>query len=188
MTGIGIVNQIYAERLLDWMTLASVMMNEIAASYDDFMAEGLNECRRHEGQQIIARRMRELADGGTRMLKREHELYRNGHSDTETFDGNHKIQAYYSLRCVPQILGPVYETLRQARRILEEELNSACDNPIVDPDRQNRFSAGAFSLPLMLRVHTVVLGAACWRQRAEVSQVSPGVVGRDLWDFGFPEN
>ncbi len=144
MTGIGIVNQIYAERLLDWMTLASVMMNEIAASYDDFMAEGLNECRRHEGQQIIARRMRELADGGTRMLKREHELYRNGHSDTETFDGNHKIQAYYSLRCVPQILGPVYETLRQARRILEEELNSACDNPIVDPDRQNVYHGGNF--------------------------------------------
>lgn len=45
MTGIGIVNQFYAERLLDWATLATVMMNEIAASYDDFMAEGLNECR-----------------------------------------------------------------------------------------------------------------------------------------------
>lgn len=54
MTGIGLVNQFHAERLLDWATLASVMMNEIAASYDDFMAEGLNECRRHEGQQVIA--------------------------------------------------------------------------------------------------------------------------------------
>ena len=43
MTGIGLVNQFHAERLLDWATLASVMMNEIAASYDDFMAEGLNE-------------------------------------------------------------------------------------------------------------------------------------------------
>ena len=35
MTGIGVVNQIYAERLLDWATLASVMMNEIASSFDD---------------------------------------------------------------------------------------------------------------------------------------------------------
>ena len=42
MTGIGLVNQFHAERLLDWATLASVMMNEIAASYDDFMAEGRN--------------------------------------------------------------------------------------------------------------------------------------------------
>lgn len=40
MTGIGIVNQFYAERLLDWATLATVMMNEIAASYDDFMPRG----------------------------------------------------------------------------------------------------------------------------------------------------
>ena len=34
MTGIGVVNQIYADRLLDWATLASVMMNEIASSFD----------------------------------------------------------------------------------------------------------------------------------------------------------
>ena len=144
MTGIGIVNQFYAERLLDWATLATVMMNEIAASYDDFMAEGLNACRRHEGQQVIARRLRELSEGGTRMLKREHELYSGGHGDDKTFDSRHKVQAYYSLRCAPQILGPVYETLQNARRILEEELNSACDNPIVDPDLRNVFHGGNF--------------------------------------------
>lgn len=144
MTGIGIVNQFYAERLLDWATLATVMMNEIAASYDDFMAEGLNECRRHEGQQVIAWRMRRLAEGGRRMLRREHELYSGGHSDVKTFDSRHKVQAYYSLRCAPQILGPVYETLQASRRILEEELNSACDNPIVDPERRNVFHGGNF--------------------------------------------
>lgn len=144
MTGIGLVNQFYAERLLDWATLASVMMNEIAASYDDFMAEGLNECRRHEGQQVIARRMRALAAGGRRMLKREHELYSGGLEGVKTFDGNRKVQAYYSLRCAPQILGPVYETLQNARRVLGEELNSACDNPIVDPDRKNVFHGGNF--------------------------------------------
>ncbi len=144
MTGIGCINQIYAERLLDWATLASVWMNEIASSYDDFMSEGLNECRRHEGQQIIARRMRELAAGSTCMLNREHALYDGGHGDVDTFDGGHKVQAYYSLRCIPQILGPVYETLAHARQVLEEELNSACDNPIVDPERANVFHGGNF--------------------------------------------
>lgn len=144
MTGIGLVNQLHAERLLDWATLATVMMNEIAASYDDFMAEGLNECRRHEGQQVIARRMRRLSEGGSRMLKREHELYTGVRHDQKTFDSRHKVQAYYSLRCAPQILGPVYETLLNARRILEDELNSACDNPIIDPVRQNVFHGGNF--------------------------------------------
>lgn len=142
MTGIGIVNQVYAERLLDWATLASVWMNEIAASYDDMIAEPLNACRRHEGQQLIARRMRGLAAGGSRMRKREHYLYSGEHSREKYFE--HKVQAYYSLRCIPQILGPVADTLRTSRQILEEEVNSACDNPIVDPETQNVYHGGNF--------------------------------------------
>lgn len=142
MTGIAMVNQFYAEKILDWATLASVWMNEIASSYDDLMAPALNECRRHEGQQVIAARMRRLAKGSSCLMKREHSLYNGGHTDDKVF--GHKVQAYYSLRCTPQILGPVYETLAQTRRILEEELNSACDNPIVDPDTRNVYHGGNF--------------------------------------------
>ena len=49
MTGVAMVNQFQAEQLLDWATLAAVMMNEIAGSFDDLMAEPLNAVRRHEG-------------------------------------------------------------------------------------------------------------------------------------------
>ncbi|MDD7454795.1 MAG: aromatic amino acid ammonia-lyase [Bacteroidales bacterium] len=142
MTGIGIVNQIYADRLLDWATLASVMMNEIASSFDDLMSEELNDVRRHEGQQVIAARMRRLAEGSRCLEKREHELYDGSHEETKTFD--HKVQAYYSLRCAPQILGPIYETYANASRVLEEEMNSACDNPIVDPVSKNVYHGGNF--------------------------------------------
>ena len=142
MTGIGLVNQHYAAILLDWATLASVMMNEIASSFDDLMSEELNEVRRHEGQQVIAARMRRLAKGSRCLEKREHELYDGGHEDTRTF--NHKVQAYYSLRCAPQILGPDYETYANASRVLEEEVNSACDNPIVDPVSKNVYHGGNF--------------------------------------------
>ncbi|MCI2109225.1 MAG: aromatic amino acid ammonia-lyase [Bacteroidales bacterium] len=142
MTGIGLVNQHYADILLDWATLASVMMNEIASSFDDLMSEELNEVRRHEGQQIIAARMRRLAEGSRCLEKREHELYDSGHEGTRTF--NHKVQAYYSLRCSPQILGPIYETYANASRVLEEEVNSACDNPIVDPVSKNVYHGGNF--------------------------------------------
>lgn len=142
MTGIGLVSQHYADILLDWATLASVMMNEIASSFDDLMSEELNEVRRHEGQQVIAARMRRLAKGSRCLEKREHELYDGGHEGTRTF--NHKVQAYYSLRCAPQILGPVYETYANASRVLEEEVNSACDNPIVDPVSKNVYHGGNF--------------------------------------------
>lgn len=141
MSGISIVNQAEARRLLELATLASVWMNEIAGSYDDFIAEALNACRPHEGQMVIAAKMRELASGSGCLQKREHLLY-SGKCHEEVF--SHKIQAYYSLRCTPQILGPVYDTLMSAREVLETEINSACDNPIVDPDTKNVYHGGNF--------------------------------------------
>ena len=142
MTGIACVNQHYAERLLDWSLLASVWMNEIASSYNDLMAAPLNECRRHRGQIEIARRMRELSKDSKCLLNREHELYNNGHTNDETF--GHKVQPYYSLRCTPQILGPILETLENAKEVIDDELRSASDNPIVDPETKNVYHGGNF--------------------------------------------
>ena len=141
MTGIGIVNLLEAEVLLDWATLSAVWMNEIASSYDDFIAKPLNEVRRQRGQSIIAERMRNLSADSRRMRKREHYLYDGPHNESMF---QHKVQAYYSLRCAPQILGPIYDTIEAAREVLENELNSACDNPIVDPDTKNVYHGGNF--------------------------------------------
>jgi len=142
MTGIGLVNLIYAKRLLDWSILSSVMMNEIAASYNDLMSEVLNGTKRHEGQSEVARIMREISGDSYCIHNRESELYNGGHNETKTF--KHKVQSYYSLRCVPQILGPVFDTLKNALTVLINEFNSACDNPIVDPDTQNVYHGGNF--------------------------------------------
>jgi histidine ammonia-lyase len=142
MTGISVVNQFHAENLLKWATLASVWMNEVASSFDDWMCQPLNEYRRHEGQIEIAKQMREIAEGSQCLQSREHELYDNGHADAKVFE--HKVQAYYSLRCTPQIFGPIWETLQNSRRVIEEELNAASDNPIVDPVTQNVYHGGNF--------------------------------------------
>jgi len=75
MTGVGIVNLHYAKRLLSIATLVSVMINEIAASYDDFMAPELNVLKNHKGQTLIAEKMREYAADSHCMLKREVEMY-----------------------------------------------------------------------------------------------------------------
>jgi len=141
MTGIGIVNLLYAKKLLNWSVIASVMMNEVASSYDDLMAEPLNNCKRHEGQQVIARAMREWIEGSKCVKKREIELYNGGHQE-KIF--GHKVQPYYSLRCVPQVLGPVYDELENAEKVLINEINSACDNPIIDPVTQNIYHGGNF--------------------------------------------
>ena len=141
MCGVSLVNQFQADILLDWATLAAVWMNEIAGSYDDFMAEALNGCRRQNGQQVIAARMRALAADSKCFSKREIELYSGEHKE-EVFEK--KVQAYYSLRCTPQILGPILDTFKVASEVLENEINSACDNPIVDPDSQYVYHGGNF--------------------------------------------
>ena len=142
MTGIGLVNLIYAQQLLKWAVYASVMVNEIASSYDDFMNEKLNKVRRQDGQQKIAKMMRDISSSSSCMRKREDYLYDNAHSTTSVF--THKVQPYYSLRCVPQILGPVLEVVENAERVLVNEVNSATDNPIVDVENKTVYHGGNF--------------------------------------------
>ena len=142
MTGIAAINQIYAESLLSQAVTAAVWLNEVVGSIDDFMAAPLNEVRRHHGQQAIAARLRRVAEGSRCLQTREHALYDGAHRDEQKFIS--KVQPYYSLRCIPQIYGPVAETLEAAGRIIDEELNSACDNPIVDPDTANVYHGGNF--------------------------------------------
>lgn len=141
MTGMGAVNLIYAKRLLGWAVAASVLMNEVAASYDDFMSEAVNETKLHAGQRAVAEAMRRMSQGDGCMKRREVTLY-DGSNREKIF--GHKVQPFYSLRCVPQILGPVLDELAAVEKIVVDELNSVDDNPIVDPETRNVYHGGNF--------------------------------------------
>lgn len=140
MTGIGLVNLIYAKKLFSWAIIASVMMNEIASSYDDFMSETLNGLKDHEGQQKVAELMRTFSKGSKCLRKREIEMYKK-HNE-EVFQ--HKVQPYYSLRCVPQILGPIWDELVNAEKVLLNEFHSVDDNPIIDSKTKSVYHGGNF--------------------------------------------
>ena len=141
MTGIGIVNTIFTRQLLNWMIIASSAINEIVKAYDDHLSFELNQSKKHKGQREIAKLMREHLKNSTLIKKREHYLY-NGVDHVAVFED--KVQEYYSLRCVPQILGPVLDTLNTVEAILIEEVNSANDNPIVDVKNKNVYHGGNF--------------------------------------------
>ena len=141
MTGIGIVNTIYTRRLLDWMTASSAAINEIVKAYDDHLSFELNESKKHKGQRKIAEVMREHLKDSNLTRKREHHLY-SKNDDVSIFED--KVQEYYSLRCVPQILGPVLDTLNNVESILIEEVNSANDNPIVNVEKGHVYHGGNF--------------------------------------------
>jgi histidine ammonia-lyase len=142
MSGIGALNLIYSYRLLDWSIASSTIINEVVEAYDDSFSVGLNEVKAHKGQQAIAEKMRSfLADSN--LIRKREELF----ADDEVMQRSKftkKIQEYYSIRCVPQILGPVLDTLNYAKEVVENEFNSTNDNPIVSPEHQNVFHGGNF--------------------------------------------
>jgi histidine ammonia-lyase len=141
MTGIGVVNVHYANKLLDWSLKFSCAINELVQAYDDHFSEELNATKRHKGQQEIASRMRANLIDSSLIRKREDHLY-SGDNTEDVF--KEKVQEYYYLRCVPQILGPVLETINNTASILEEEFNSANDNPIIDVKNQHVYHGGNF--------------------------------------------
>jgi histidine ammonia-lyase len=70
----------------------------------------------------------------------------------------HQPQDAYSLRCIPQVHGAVRDALAQAQRVIDIELNSVTDNPLIFPDAADAkviedqvISAGHFhGMPLAL--------------------------------------
>ena len=141
MTGIGIVNVHNSRKVLDWSVKCSCAINEIVKAYDDHLSFELNNTKKHFGQQEIAKLMRDNLSDSTLVRKREDHLY-SGNNNEDVF--KEKVQEYYSLRCVPQILGPVLDTINYTSQVLENEINSANDNPIVDVKNKHVYHGGNF--------------------------------------------
>jgi histidine ammonia-lyase len=76
----------------------------------------LHAARPHAGQILSANHLTELL---------------NGSPIPRTHGEGSRIQDAYCLRCIPQVHGAVWDTMGNARRVFETELNSATDNPLV---------------------------------------------------------
>lgn len=141
MTGIGAVNVARSRKLLRWSVWASSFINELVESYDDHFSEQLNGFKRHAGQQYIANMIRQFTSGSSMIRSRADHLF-NGCKKKNLLDD--KVQEYYSIRCVPQILGPVHDTISNAMEVIVNEVNSVNDNPVIDESFGNVFHGGNF--------------------------------------------
>ncbi len=142
MSGIGVVNAYKANQLIDISLKLSCAINEIVLAYDDHLSEALNQTKLHSGQQKIAEKMRAHLSDSKLVRKRADHLYTHFEEQEKVF--KEKVQEYYSIRCVPQILGPVLDTLEYTEKVLENEINSANDNPIIDVENQHVYHGGNF--------------------------------------------
>jgi histidine ammonia-lyase len=193
MTGIGVINVHYANKLIDWSLKCSCAINEIVQAYDDHLSAELNNTKRHKGQQEVAHRMRENLKDSTLIRKRVDHLYSS--ENTENIF-KEKVQEYYSLRCVPQILGPILETINNVASVLEDEFNSANDNPIIDVKNQHVYHGGNFhgdyiSLEMdKLKIVVTKLTMLAERQlnyllNAKINEILPPFVNLGTLGFNF---
>lgn len=141
MTGIGMVNTIMAYRAAKWGMLMSAMVNEISEAYDDHISKELNQVKPHNGQQQVASAMRKILKG-SKLLKNRHEHLYDKEVLADVLD--EKVQEYYSSRCIPQIIGPIWDTIACTEKVLTHEINSVNDNPIIDYQNGNIYHGGNF--------------------------------------------
>jgi len=120
----------------------SSMINEIVEAFDDHYSQELNAVKRHKGQNKIASLMRDILKDSKMIRDRSEHLYNPDNLDQEVFED--KVQEYYSLRCVTQVLGPIFDTIVSAEEVLVNELNSVNDNPVIDHQNHNIFHGGNF--------------------------------------------
>jgi histidine ammonia-lyase len=142
MSGIGALNLINAKSLINWSVAFSTVINEIVEAFDDPFSQELNGAKPHPGQQKIAASMMSSFEKSKLIKKRGEHLYQSNNLDVDVL--KEKVQEYYSLRCVPQILGPVLETIENAERVVLNEINSVNDNPIIDTETKNVYHGGNF--------------------------------------------
>ncbi|MES2107205.1 MAG: aromatic amino acid ammonia-lyase [Bacteroidota bacterium] len=194
MTGIGMINIIQAKKLLNWSVLFSAMINEIVEAYDDHYSHELNVVKRHIGQNKIAAMMRDILKDSMLIRDRSEHLYNPDNLDYEVFED--KVQEYYSLRCVTQILGPIYDTIAQVENTVVNELNSVNDNPVIDHENHNIFHGGNFhgdyvSLEMdklkiaMTRVSMLAERQLNYLLNAKLNQKLPPFVNLGVLGFNF---
>ena len=105
-----------ARRLLDGVDVICALTLDAMAGTDAAFDPAVHAARPHAGQIVSAARLLDLLVGSD---------IRESHRECG------RVQDAYSLRCSPQVHGAARDALEHAQRVLEIELNSATDNPMV---------------------------------------------------------
>jgi histidine ammonia-lyase/phenylalanine ammonia-lyase len=129
MSGLCLVNLNQIRFLLDLICVASSWLCISLRGRKESFGVLINEkAKKFVGQKIVAQRIRQIL---------EQEEYRTTTlAEIKIHDNKiqEMIQDRYSLRCTPQILGPIMETIEEFDSWLDLEINGVSDNPLVDED------------------------------------------------------
>jgi histidine ammonia-lyase len=127
MTAVGAIALYDAVVLAITADAAASMSIEALRGIPDAFRPCLHQARPHQGQMECAEFISRLLEG-SRLVSAPGEL---------------RVQDAYSIRCIPQVHGATRDVLEYVRKVINTEINSVSDNPLVFPDGQV-ISAGNF--------------------------------------------
>jgi histidine ammonia-lyase len=107
------------ERLMKIATLIAASSVDVLFGTPAAFDERIQLARPHPGQIKVAQMLREFLDGSQ---------IRESHKNCG------KVQDAYTLRTIPQVYGAVLDTIEWVKEVVQREINSATDNPLVFED------------------------------------------------------
>ncbi|MFH0785657.1 MAG: aromatic amino acid ammonia-lyase [Pseudomonadota bacterium] len=147
MTAIAAFVLAGAEKLYNIACVNAAFAVEIFGGIDDAFDDDLHQVKPHPGQIRVAQTIKKLYKGTGNITYRDeiHDKIRSqSNGDTAVFETNINVQDVYSIRCTPQILAPVRETIDYVIATVETEANSSNDNPIIIPEKSKIIHGGNF--------------------------------------------
>lgn len=135
---------IEAKRLQVWADVIAALSAEAFMAKDEPYKHPIHRVRPHKGQIDTAARMLQLLQGsGIQAQPKE------------------QVQDPYSFRCVPQVHGATKDVVDTVTKVVETEINSVTDNPIVFHDEDAIMSGGNFhGQPLALHLDFLAIAMA----------------------------
>ncbi|MDH4069182.1 MAG: histidine ammonia-lyase [Ignavibacteria bacterium] len=131
MTAIAALALVDAEHLADMADAVAALSLEALKGKSTPFAKQVHEARPHPGQGISARNIRTMIRG-SRLI------------DSDDQDTKNSVQDSYSLRCTPQVHGASRDAMDHVRQVIQREMNSATDNPLIFVAENQARSAGNF--------------------------------------------
>jgi histidine ammonia-lyase len=171
MTALGVLSLLEAERLCkqaDVIATGCVDAHKgTPRAFDDLV----HAVRPHPGQRASATNLRNLIQGSK---------LRESHLNCDN------LQDAYSFRCTPQIHGAVRDALAYVRGVLETEINSATDNPLIFPGEDKVISGGNFHgepLALSLDMLGIAISELASLSERRMEQLLNPALNRELPPF-----
>ena len=141
MASIGALTIWDAQNLAKTADIAGAMSLEAMKGISQAFDPALYKLRPYPGQINSAKNINAIIEG-SKLIQWMPRRTSKGVEDKGSKET--KLQDAYSLRCMPQVHGASREAMVFVQQILNTEINSATDNPLILPELSQSFSAGNF--------------------------------------------